>query len=121
MNRATLLAVFLTLASLPASAQSLFEQGAITALQNNSMSGARIPSLPTGMADPNSMTGVTSGLSLDSIKAMVEKQGYAKITDLMPSPSTGVLQATAVNAAGIPTNLQIDPANGNILSALAAH
>ena len=60
-------------------------------------------------------------LSLQQIKAAIAQQGYSKVTDVIVSPATGIVQASARNPAGLATNLQIDPATGAILSALTAH
>lgn len=63
----------------------------------------------------------TKILSIPALKAAIAHQGYSKVTDVIMSPATGIVQASARNPQGLVTNLQVDPTTGEILSALTAH
>ena len=124
MKRSLLLAAAFTLVSLSASAQGLLNQGQ-SMLQQKAMQSVGLPAAPSttgalgGLAGGGSLP--TGSLSMDGIKQKLMEQGYSKISSLMPSPSGDALLATAVNAAGTPSNLQINPLTGAGLSAVAAH
>jgi Peptidase propeptide and YPEB domain len=55
---------------------------------------------------------------MDKIKALLEKQGYTKISNLIPTSSGDALQASAVNKGGSPVNLLINPKTGQVLKSL---
>ena len=107
MKRIAFLSALLILACPTAQAQNLIDQNSVM-FQEHALPGVG-SDLPEG------------SLSMESIKIIMKRQGYTKITDLMMSPANGMLQASAINADGILTNLQIDPATGDIVSALASH
>ena len=107
MKRIAFLFPLVILASPSVLAQNLIDQNSAM-FQEHALPGVG-SDLPEG------------SLPMESIKKIMKKQGYTKITDLMMSPANGMLQASAINADGILTNLQIDPATGDIVSALASH
>ncbi|MDB5811520.1 MAG: hypothetical protein JWN94_3642 [Betaproteobacteria bacterium] len=67
-----------------------------------------------------SMSKIVGALPMDKIKALLEKQGYTKISNLIPTSSGDALQASAVNSSGSPVNLLVNPKTGQVLKALTA-
>jgi hypothetical protein len=63
-------------------------------------------------------TGIAGALPLDKIMSLLQSQGYTNITGLAPSPSGDTLKASALNKAGSPVNLLINPTTGGVISAL---
>ena len=63
-------------------------------------------------------TGIAGALPLDKIMSLLQSQGYTNITGLAPSPTGDTLKATALNKAGSPVNLLINPTTGGVISAL---
>ena len=61
---------------------------------------------------------LVGALPMDKIKALLAKQGYTKISNLIPTSSGDALQASAVNKSGSPVNLLVNPQTGKVLQAL---
>lgn len=113
MKKSLLIASF-ALLSLPASAQSLLDEGS-SMLQQKAGNSATSSVAGMGAGLPS------NSLSIDALKQKITQAGYSKISGIMPSITTkGALQASALNSAGTPTNLQVNPTTGDIISAIAA-
>jgi len=72
----------------------------------------------TGGATGGSVSKIVGALPMDKIKALLEKQGYTKISNLIPTSSGDALQASAVNKSGSPVDLLVNPKNGQVLQSL---
>ena len=69
-------------------------------------------------ATGGSVSKIVGALPMDKIKALLEKQGYTKISNLIPTSSGDALQASAVNKSGSPVDLLVNPKNGQVLQSL---
>jgi hypothetical protein len=68
-----------------------------------------------GGATGGSVGKIVDALPMDTIKALLEKQGYTKISNLIPTSSGDALQASAVNKSGSPVDLLVNPKTGQVL------
>ena len=91
---------------------SLLDRGKDLLNNSGSTSGA------TGALGGSSVSKIVGALPMDKIKALLEKQGYTKISNLIPTSSGDALQATAVNKSGSPVDLVVNPKNGKVLQSL---
>lgn len=91
---------------------SLLEQGKDLLNNSGSTGGA------TGALSGGSVSKIVGALPMDKIKALLEKQGYTKISNLIPTSSGDALQASAVNKSGSPVDLLVNPKNGQVLQSL---
>ena len=91
---------------------SLLEQGKDLLNNSGSTGGA------TGALSGGSVNKIVGALPMDKIKALLEKQGYTKISNLIPTSSGDALQASAVNKSGSPVDLLVNPKNGQVLQSL---
>ena len=71
-----------------------------------------------GGSGTSGAAGLAGALPLDQITTLLQKQGYSNITGLAPSSSGDTLQASAINSAGVPVNLLINPKTAGVISAL---
>ena len=132
MKRYALLTAVLTLISVQASAQGFLDQSKSLlqeTAKEKAMESAGIPTTATvptvsglkGAATSTVSSALPAGsLSLASIKQKLIEAGYSKITCIAPSTTGDTLKVKALNAAGVPTNLQINPLTGAIISAVTA-
>src|SRR3954469_7275185 len=108
------------MATMPA--QSTFAQGTLLErgkdyLNNPGNSGGTGGGL--GNVTGGNLGNIIGALPMDKIKALLEKQGYTKISNLIPTSSGDALQASAVDSRGSPVNLLVNPKTGQVLKALA--
>ena len=99
------------------SAQAAFAQGGLLDRGKDLLNNPGSSGGTTG-ATGGSIGNIVGALPMDKIKALLEKQGYTKISNLIPTSSGDALQATAVNKSGSPVDLLINPKNGQVLQSL---
>jgi len=92
--------------------ESLLDRGK-DLLNNSGTSGGA-----TGAPGGSNVSKIVGALPMDKIKALLEKQGYSKISNLIPTSSGDALQASAVNKSGSPVDLLVNPMNGNVVQSL---
>ena len=95
--------------------ETLLERGK-DLLNNPGSSGGVAGAL--GNATGGNMGKIIGALPMDKIKALLQKQGYTNISNLIPTSSGDALQASAVNKGGAPVNLLVNPTNGKVLQSL---
>jgi hypothetical protein len=102
-------------------AQAAFAQGGLLErgkdLLNNSGNSSGTQGALGGVTG-GSVGKIVGALPMDKIKALLEKQGYTKISNLIPTSSGDALQASAVNRSGSPVDLLVNPKNGQVLQTL---
>lgn len=126
MTKTTTIASFIAAAAISAmTAQASFAQGSVLErgkdlLNNPGSSGGAAGALggATGGATGGTVGNIVGALPMDKIKALLEKQGYTKISNLIPTSSGDALQASAVNKSGSPVDLLVNPKNGKVLQSL---
>ena len=106
-------AAMATMSAHPAFAQAdLLDRGKDLLNHSGTSGGA------TGALGGSDVSKIVGALPMDKIKALLEKQGYSKISNLIPTSSGDALQASAVNKSGSPVDLLVNPMNGNVLQSL---
>jgi hypothetical protein len=119
VKKTTRLASFIVAAAMTTMfAQAAFAQADLLdrgkdLLNNSGSSGGA-----TGALGGSNVSKIVGALPMDKIKALLEKQGYTKISNLIPTSSGDALQASAVNKSGAPVDLLVNPKNGNVLQSL---
>ena len=103
------------------SANTTFAQGSLLdrgkdLMNNPGSSGAAAGA--AGNATGGSIGNMVGALPMDKIKVLLEKQGYTKISNLIPTSSGDALQASAVNKSGAPVDLVVNPTTGQVLQSL---
>ena len=122
MNKSTLIASLIAAAAMATmSTQTSFAQGNLLEqgkelLNNQGNSGGAQGALGN-MAGGN-VGKIIGALPMDKIKELLAKQGYTKISNLIPTQSGDALKASAVNKSGSPVNLLVNPQTGKVLQSL---
>ena len=122
MKMTTTIASFIAAAAIATmSAQAAYAQGGLLdrgkdMMNNPGNSGGTAGAL--GGATGGSVGNIVGALPMDKIKALLEKQGYTKISNLIPTSSGDALQASAVDKSGSPVDLVVNPKTGQVLQSL---
>ena len=100
------------------SAQTAFAQESLLDRGKDLLNNSGTTGGATGAVGGGSVSKIVGALPMDKIKALLEKQGYTKISNLIPTSSGDALQASAVNKSGSPVDLLVNPKNGQVLQSL---
>ena len=109
-------AVIATFTAQPSFAQGSAMERGKDILNNPGGSGGAAGAL--GGVTGGSIGNIVGALPMDQIKMLLEKQGYTKISNLIPTKSGDALQASAVNKSGSPVDLLINPKTGDVLKSV---
>ena len=118
MKKLTTIASFIAAATLAMmSAPASFAQGSLLDRGKDLINNPGASGTAAGTAG-GSVGNIIGALPMEKIKALLEKQGYTKISNLIPTSSGDALQASAVNKSGSPVDLVINPKTGKVLQSL---
>jgi hypothetical protein len=119
VKKITTIASFIGAAAMATmSAQTAFAQESLLDRGKDLLNNSGTSGGTTGAVSGGSVSKIVGALPMDKIKALLEKQGYTKISNLIPTSSGDALQATAVNRSGSPVDLLVNPKNGKVLQSL---
>ena len=119
MKKFTTIASFIAAAAMAMiSAHTAFAQESLLDRGKDLLNNSGTSGGATGALSGGSISKIVGALPMDKIKALLEKQGYTKISNLIPTSSGDALQASAVNKSGSPVDLVVNPKNGKVLQSL---
>ena len=119
MKKTITIASFIAAAAMATmSAHTAFAQESLLDRGKDLLNNSGTTGGTAGAAGGSSVSKIVGALPMDKIKALLEKQGYTKISNLIPTSSGDALQASAVNKSGSPVDLLVNPKNGQVLQSL---